>query len=88
MLRRSMVGRLPAPVVWSRQKEHLGWSFTLEWIDIDPEQTLRDLSSDHPLHDFVDVSAFLDEKVEDDESPMERYLEPACVGLWLEQHSG
>ena len=54
VLRRSMADQLPSPVVWNREKPHLGWQFTEAWVDRDPTAFLRDLPSDHPIGEFVD----------------------------------
>jgi asparagine synthase (glutamine-hydrolysing) len=85
VLRRSMVCRLPTSVVWSRHKQHLGWSFTSEWAGADPKRFLYGLPSNHPLHAYVNVDDLLAAAVHDDDS-LDSYLRPACAGLWLEQH--
>ena len=46
ILRRSMADQLPSGVVWNRDKPHLGWRFTEEWLDQNPTEFLRDLPSD------------------------------------------
>ena len=84
VVRRSMLGRLPPEVVWSRHTRHLGWSFTLEWFTIDAETYLRDLPSAHALHEYVDVASLLSRPFGDDESPVDRYLPAVSLGLWLE----
>ena len=83
VLRRSMTGHLPAAVVWNRAKHHLGWSFTCDWVDIDPEAFLRDLPAEHPLHDFVDVPGLLGTTVTGTDR-LGRFLPYLCLGLWLE----
>ncbi len=84
VLRRSMADQLPSPVVWNRGKPHLGWQFTEVWVDRDPMVYLRDLSSDHPLGEFVDVAELLARADADPDDSNERRLRCMSLGLWLE----
>jgi hypothetical protein len=84
VLRRSMATRLPREVIWSRHKRHLGWSFTLEWFESDPLDYLRDISSDHALHEFVDVEGVLHDVLPEQARRVERCLPLVTLGLWLE----
>ena len=82
VLRRSMVGQLPPRVIWSHDKQHLGSSFTLEWLDVDPHRYFRELDADHPLHEYVDASWASDGTPLDNDDA--HAFDRLCLGLWLE----
>ncbi len=86
VLRRSMVGRLPAAVVWTRGKPHLGWTFTRDWIDLNPASFLGDVfpsirsgSTSKPRPAVGQAVA-----IEDGPDPLLPLLE---LGLWLDSVS-
>ena len=84
ILRRSMVDRLPAPVVWNREKPHLGPTFTEVWIDQDPVAFLRDLPADHPIHAYVDVDRLLLRAADDPDDDEEWRFRCMSLAVWLE----
>ena len=76
--------QLPTPVVWNRDKPHLGPQFTEAWVDENPTEFLRRLPSSHPLDDFVDRAELL-ATIDDDPDDREEWrIQCMSLGLWLE----
>jgi asparagine synthase (glutamine-hydrolysing) len=84
ILRRSMAYQLPTPIVWNREKPHLGPQFTEAWVDRDPTEFLRDLVLGHPVGEFVDGAELLARADDDPEDSEEWRLRSMGLGLWLE----
>jgi asparagine synthase (glutamine-hydrolysing) len=84
ILRRSMVGRLPAAVVWNREKPHLGPQFTKVWVDCDPTEFFRDLPVDHPIDEFVDRVTLLKKDDGDTDDTQDWRVRCMSLSLWLE----
>ena len=85
ILRESMVGLLPAPVIWNREKPHLSPQFAEVWIDRDPVAFLRDLPSDHPIHEYVDVGELIRRVADDPDDDEEWRFRCRGLGLWLDE---
>lgn len=84
VLRRSMADLLPPPVVWNREKPHLGPPFAEAWIDRDPSESLRSLAPDHLIAEFVDVLTVYGTTAEDPEDDDQWRLRCMSLALWLD----
>jgi hypothetical protein len=84
VLRRSMTDRLPAETIWNHRGHHLGSVFNAAWLDADPAAYVRDISSDHPLLAYIDVTRLLNDATPGLNSELLQSV--LQLGLWLEGH--
>ena len=84
VVRRSMAALLPPPVVWNREKPDLGPEFGDVWVDRDPMEFLRELPSNHVLHEFVDQAKLCAGSDDDAVDSEEWRLRCMSLGLWIE----
>jgi len=91
ILRRSMSDSLPNAVVWRRGKEHLGWAFTLAFIDIVKDHMKVDIAGRQgTISTYLNWEAIdwlRSSKLEDAPAASTQTMyDAAHLGTWLGRH--